>query len=245
MRFIHVAAHELRTPLTLVQGYAQMIQIKSKGDEVFTKYTDGILDGSSRMVEILDSMLDVSRIDTNQLEMMPAEMEIQPVLEKVKKFFQPALEERKVDLTFNSLEDLPAICGDKDLVYKVFYHVIGNAIKYTPDGGSVTVSGRTIEGYTQGEIEIAVHDTGIGIDPENHELVFEKFYQTGEVLLHSSGKTKFKGGGPGLGLAIARGIIQAHHGRIWLESSGYDEITCPGTTVFVRLPVNGPDHEGS
>ena len=95
------------------------------------------------------------------------------------------------------------------------------------------------------EIEITIQDTGIGIDPQNQQLVFEKFYQTGEVLLHSSGKTKFKGGGPGLGLAIARGIVNAHHGRIWLESPGYNETTNPGTTVFVRLPINGSDHESN
>ncbi len=109
----------------------------------------------------------------------------------------------------------------------------------------MTVSGQLIEGYTEGEIEITIRDTGIGIDPENQELVFEKFYQTGEVLLHSSGKTKFKGGGPGLGLAIARGIVNAHRGRIWLESPRHDETTFPGTTVFVRLPVNGPNHESN
>jgi len=91
-----------------------------------------------------------------------------------------------------------------------------------------------------------VKDSGIGVDPQYQELIFEKFYQTGEVLLHSSGKTKFKGGGPGLGLAIARGVINAHQGRIWLESPGYDEETNPGTTVFVRLPINnGSIHEGS
>jgi signal transduction histidine kinase len=242
MRFIHVAAHELRTPLTLVQGYAQMIQIKSKGNEDFTKYSSGIREGSSRMVEIIDSMLDVSRIDTNQLEMMPSKMEIQSVLEKVKNFFQLALEERNISLTIIGLAELPVICGDKDLLYKVFYHVIGNAIKYTPDGGSVTVSGRIVDA-SGSEIEVTVRDTGIGIAPENQELVFEKFYQTGEVLLHSSGKTKFKGGGPGLGLAIARGIVNAHRGRIWLESPGHDETTNPGATIFVRLPVNGPQNE--
>jgi signal transduction histidine kinase len=245
MRFIHVAAHELRTPLTLVQGYAQMIQIKSNGNEDFTKYSSEIREGSKRMVEIIDNMLDVSRIDTNQLEMMPSDMEIQPVIEKVRNVFQQALGERKISLMTTGLTDLPVLCGDKDLLYKVFYHVIGNAIKYTPDGGSVTVSGRLVEGYTQGEIEMAVRDSGIGIDPENQELVFEKFYQTGEVLLHSSGKTKFKGGGPGLGLAIARGIVHAHRGHIWLESPGHDETTFPGTTVFVRLPVNGPNHESN
>jgi signal transduction histidine kinase len=243
MRFILVTAHELRTPLLLVQGYAQMIQVKSKGNEDLAKYSSGLRDGSSRMVEIVESMLDVSRIDTNQLEIMPSDVEIQPVMEKVRKVFQGALEDRKISLTTTGLADLPLLCGDKDLLYKVFYQVIGNAIKYTPDGGRVTVSGRLIEGDTQGEIEIAVRDTGIGIDPENQELVFEKFYQTGEVLLHSSGKTKFKGGGPGLGLAIARGIVNAHHGRIWLESPGHDETTFPGTTVFVRLPVNGRNHE--
>jgi signal transduction histidine kinase len=243
VRFIHVVAHELRTPLTLVQGYAQMIQMKSQGHEDFTKYSSGIREGSDRMVQIIDNMLDVSRIDTNQLEMMPDEMEILPVLEKVRAFFQSACEERNISLTITGLAELPTLCGDKDLLYKVFYHVIGNAIKYTPDGGRVTVHGGMAEDARQNEIEITVQDSGIGIAPEDQEFVFEKFYQTGEVLLHSSGKTKFKGGGPGLGLAIARGIVNAHHGRIWLESPGYDETACPGTIVFVRLPVKGPQNE--
>jgi len=221
------------------------VQRKSKGNEDFTKYADGILDGSGRMVEIIDSMLDISRIDTNQLEMISSEIEIPPVLEKVSKVFQSSLEERKISLTITRLTDLPIICADKDLLYKVFYHVVGNAIKYTPDGGQVVVSGRKIEAASQAEIEITVQDTGIGIDKEDQQLVFEKFYQTGEVLLHSSGKTKFKGGGPGLGLAIARGIVHAHRGRIWLESPGHDETTNPGTTVFIHLPVNSLDHESS
>jgi signal transduction histidine kinase len=243
MRFIHVAAHELRTPLTMVQGYAQMIQIKSQGNEDFTRYSGGIREGSGRMVEIIDNMLDVSRIDMNQLEILRADMEIQPVIEKVNNFFQAALQERNISLATTGLSNLPVICADKEHLYKVFYHVIGNAIKYTPDGGRITVSGRMIDQAHPPEIEIAVRDSGIGIDPENQELVFEKFYQTGEVLLHSSGKTKFKGGGPGLGLAIARGIVNAHQGRIWLESPGHNETTNPGTTVFVRLSIHGPDHE--
>jgi signal transduction histidine kinase len=244
-RFIQVTAHELRTPLTLVQGYAQMIQIKSKGVQDFTKYSGGILEGSSRMVEIIDSMLDISRIDTNQLDPLPADVEIHLVMEKVEKNFQTALQERDISLAISGLSDLPVIQADKDLLYKVFYQVVGNAIKYTPDGGRVTVNGQFLGDGPQAEIEIRVCDTGIGIAPENQELVFEKFYQTGEVLLHSSGKTKFKGGGPGLGLAIARGIVNAHHGRIWLESPGYDEATNPGTIVFIRLPVKGPDRENS
>jgi signal transduction histidine kinase len=243
MRFIQVAAHELRTPLTIVQGYAQMVKMKANGSEEFAKYTDAILDGANRMVEIIDSMLDVSRIDTNQLEVMPEETQLSMLVEKARRAFQSAFEERKISFS-SDLTGLPIICADQDLLYKVFYHVIGNAIKYTPDGGMVSVFGRTVKG-TPPEVEIAIQDTGIGIDPQNQQLVFEKFYQTGEVLLHSSGKTKFKGGGPGLGLAVARGIVNAHHGRIWLESPGHNEATNPGTKVFVRLPLNQNSHENN
>lgn len=246
MRFIQVAAHELRTPLTLVQGYAQMVDVKAKESNEFTKYTGGILEGTSRMVEIIDNMLDVSRIDSNLLDIIPVKVQVDQLIEKVGKTFNAALEERKLTFTTEGLETLPVIQGDKELLYKLFYHVIVNAIKYTPDGGCILVSGRTIEETSkQPQIEVAVKDNGIGIDPQNQNLVFEKFYQTGEVLLHSSGKTKFRGGGPGLGLAISRGIVNAHRGRIWLESPGFDEKTYPGTTVFVRLPVSGHSDESA
>jgi signal transduction histidine kinase len=239
MRFIQVSAHELRTPMTLVQGYAQMVQLKTNGNADMERYTKGMLEGTSRMVEIIDNMLDVSRIDSNLLEISPSETQIDQIIERITKTFSAAFEERKITFKTQGLLDLPAIRADKDLLYKVFYHIVGNAIKYTPDGGSVTVSGRVIEDPKDPEVEIAVKDTGIGIDSQFHELVFEKFYQTGEVLLHSSGKTKFKGGGPGLGLAISRGIINAHDGHIWLESAGHNEQTYPGSTVYVRLSING------
>jgi signal transduction histidine kinase len=167
-------------------------------------------------------------------------MQIDQVIERIDSTFSAAFEERKITFKSQGLSNLPVIYADKDLLYKVFYHVIGNAIKYTPDGGCITVSGRTVEdALMDPEIEIAVQDTGIGVDAKYRELIFEKFYQTGEVLLHSSGKIKFKGGGPGLGLAISRGIINAHHGRIWLESTGHDEQTYPGSTVYVRLSIHG------
>jgi signal transduction histidine kinase len=122
---------------------------------------------------------------------------------------------------------------------QVFSNLIQNAIKSTPDGGQIRVVGRIIEddNSQQSFIEITVSDTGVGIAAEDLERIFDKFYRVGNVLLHSTGNTKFKGAGPGLGLTIARGIIDAHGGRIWAESPGQDEETCPGAKFHVLLPV--------
>ena len=238
--FIHISAHELRTPLTLIQGYTYMLQQMAKKDPNLEAIANGLNDGFYRMEEVVNSMLDVSKIDSKTLEISPADSKLSFIIAKAKKPFESALIERNLEFSTDGLDQLPSIKADSELLHKVFYHVIMNAIKYTPDGGRIDVSGKTIEtGSNFPEVEISVRDTGIGIAKENLEVVFEKFYQTGEVLMHSSGKTKFKGGGPGLGLSIARGIVEAHGGKIWLDSPGHNEKTNPGTTVYVRLPVNG------
>ena len=117
--------------------------------------------------------------------------------------------------------------------------MVVNAIKYTPDGGKVIISTRPvmIDDEIPG-VEITVRDTGIGLDSAHHELVFEKFYQAGRVAIHSSGKTTFKGGGPGLGLAIVRGVARAHGGKVWVASLGHDETTFPGSTFILQLPIH-------
>jgi len=236
--FIEVAAHELRTPLTLVKGYSQMLAMKFRDDPEVLALTQGVEDGTERMTEIVGSMLDVSRIDSKLLKILPEDMHLGVVIGRVFKTFREAFQERRIAINIQGIDGLPVIQADPDQLYKVFYHLVMNAIKYTPDGGRVSINGNLVAGKDQQhELEIVVSDTGIGIDPEHHELIFEKFYQTGEVYMHSSGKTKFKGGGPGLGLAIARGIIEAHHGRIWVESLGHDETNLPGSKFFVRLPL--------
>lgn len=235
--FIQISAHELRTPLTLIMGYSQMLDQDTQNNPHLKKLAEGILEGSERMTDIIDSMLDVSRIDSNSLFLRKTGLEISLVIKKVHKGFASALKERKINFDTKGLEDLPLVAADPDLLQKVFYHLIMNAIKFTPDGGSIIVSGQYLNGDTPPKVELTVRDTGIGIDPKSKNTIFEKFNQTGEVLLHSSGKTKFKGGGPGLGLAIARGIVEAHGGRIWVESLGYNEATNPGSKFFVSLPV--------
>jgi len=233
--FIQVAAHELRTPLTLLSGYAQILDIKSKNNPDLQSISKGLLEGSARMQEVVNSMLDISRIDSKMLKALPDQASLAATLQRVEKTFSAAWEERKLKFITDGVVELPIIYADPDLLYKLFYHLIMNAIKYTPDGGTISVHGQVIEDAA--EVELAVQDTGIGIDAQHQQLIFEKFYQTGEVTLHSSGRTKFKGGGPGLGLAIARGIVEAHGGRIWVESPGCDEDKNPGSCFYVRLPL--------
>jgi signal transduction histidine kinase len=235
--FIQISAHELRTPLTLIMGYSQMLEQDTKDKPELLSLAQGILEGSERMTDIVDSMLDVSRIDSNTLFLRKTGLQIDLLIKKVNKNFEKALEERNLHMTVEGLADLPLVPADPDMLQKVFHHIIMNAIKFTPDGGSINVSGKYLNGSEPPQVEIAIRDTGIGIDPALHGLIFEKFNQTGDVLLHSSGKTKFKGGGPGLGLAIARGIVEAHGGKISVKSQGYNEALNPGSTFFVSLPV--------
>jgi len=242
--FINVASHELRTPLTQVRGYTEILNEMS-GDgsltpDMASQMTQGISKASQRLGEIIDTMFMVSKIDTQTLALDPSEISVNMIMDSSVETWSTALEERHLTLTRNGLADLPLVTADGKQLKQVFSHVIQNAIKYTPDGGQICITGRLMgEGMLPQDqtIEIVVADTGIGIAPEDLERIFEKFYRVGNVLLHSTGKTKFKGAGPGLGLTIVRGIVEAHGGRIWVESSGHDEETCPGSQFHIVLPV--------
>jgi signal transduction histidine kinase len=236
--FIAVAAHELKTPLTLIDGYASMLNemlpdAKSQMNYI-EMYIKGIHAGTRRLREIVDDMIDVSMIDNNLLTITFQPVWISRILKLVQREVAHILIDRNLHL---AISDFPGgnemTYGDGERLYQAFRNVVANAVKYTPDGGSITVDGRTLPGF----VEVTVTDTGIGIDPEDHTRIFEKFGRLGDVALHSSGKTKFKGGGPGLGLPIAKGIIEAHGGAIWVESEGHDEARCPGATFHVLLPL--------
>jgi signal transduction histidine kinase len=238
--FISVAAHELRTPLTVMKGYTTMMENNAtiKANTYLFESVKGVLSGTERLHEIVNSMLDVARIENQVLEPHLDLVSVGPVVKRVQADLGQDLVERKLTLQVDDMSDLPKINGNSTLLLKVFQNVIVNAVKYTPDGGKITVSGCRVTDEGLGDcIEVVVRDTGIGIDPDHQELIFEKFYQTGKVALHSSGKTTFKGGGPGLGLAIARGIVQAHKGRIWVESECHDEEKCPGSCFHILLPI--------
>gem|GEM_PF-217491 len=235
--FIQVTAHELRTPLTVIRGYTQVIKsrLPDSGDTTSQQMLDGILSGTDRLHAIVNSMLDIARIDNQTLTAAKRPVNLHDIFVQVATGYQKPLQERRLSLT-NATQDLPTIMADGPLLHRAMDELLSNAIKYTPDGGRITISGQEITHNGIPYLQITLSDSGIGIDPENQELIFEKFYQLGEVASHSSGRTKFKGGGPGLGLAIAKGIIEAHGGRIWAESPGCDETQCPGSSFHVLLP---------
>lgn len=241
--FIQVAAHELRTPLTVLNGYVKVLRSfpELKANAALGEVIDGILKGSDRIHEVVNMMLDVTRIDAETLKAAAAPVLLKRLIRDLVHELAKAAEERKIGITIEHEEDSPDIRGDPALIHKALYQLVVNAIKYTPDGGKVTISTRPamIDDEIPG-VEIAVRDTGIGLDAEHHELIFEKFYQVGSVAIHSSGKTTFKGGGPGLGLAIVHGVARAHGGRVWVESAGHDEINFPGSTFYLQLPVHPP-----
>lgn len=238
--FIQVAAHELRTPLTVLSGYVKVLKSfpDIKANPALAEVIDGIIKGSDRMHEVVNLMLDVTRIDTETLKVVPESVPLMEIIHDLVHDLSSASEGRRIEMIVEYGEDTPSIYGDPTLIQKALYQLIVNAIKYTPDGGKVTISTRPVQVDDEFPgVEIAVKDTGIGLDTKHHELVFEKFYQVGNVAIHSSGKTTFKGGGPGLGLAIVRGVARAHGGKTWVESPGYDETALPGSTFYLQLPV--------
>ena len=246
LEFIQVAAHELRTPLTVLKGYVDMLYAfpDIKENEFLEGMLAGISKGAERMHEVVNTMLDVTRIDKSTLNLSFVPVLIKLVIFDIVVNLEKDIENRNIKVTVNHLENLPTIYADPDMIEKTLYHLIVNAIKYTPDGSEVKISTRRVmlENEIPG-IEISVADKGIGLDTEHHELVFEKFYQVGSVNIHSSGKTTFKGGGAGLGLAIVKGVAQAHGGKVWVESKGCDEINYPGSTFYLQLPINAPRGE--
>jgi signal transduction histidine kinase len=242
--FIEVAAHELRTPLTVMKGYINVMKMDAtvKTNPTLVEVLEGIAKGTDRLHEVVNTMLDVTRVDSEKLKLVPVPVPIRSVVNDIVQRIKTEASGRTLTYTLDHNPDTPFINADPTLIQKALYHVIINAIKFTPDGGEITIRTRPValEGNVPGA-EIVVQDTGIGLDAEHRELIFEKFYQVGSVALHSSSRTAFKGGGAGLGLAIARGVTRAHGGKIWVESSGHDEEKLPGSTFFIQLPVTPPN----
>jgi len=241
--FIIMVSHELRTPLTLISGYTHLlntqVSLSKNNDTVSPETLEGIstgLDsGVKRMQEVINEIIHVSHITSGTLELSLGPLRISQVFNAVEKEFIPVCEKRNLTLTVGDSEDIPLIEADGVRLRTAIENVVGNAIKYTPDGGHITITVQKIANTDT--IDIIIRDTGIGIPTEEQRNIFEQFYVLGKVAHHSTSKSAFGGGGLGIGLSITKGIIDAHHGRVWVESKGRDEVGLPGTAVHLVMPI--------
>lgn len=243
--FVTIASHELRTPLAQIRGYTDILEAVVESDQVDQAHVSSMVGSlrkaSERMEELISAMLDVSVIDVNAMDLRFAQTSISMIVRTAIEPLQDAMRQRKIYLRADGLKGLPPIQGDMQRLVQAFRNVIVNAIKYTPDGGRIDISGIS-QSTPKGEpgILITIRDTGVGIARENLELIFRKFYRGHDPSLHSTGAYKFMGAGPGLGLTIAKGVIEGHGGSIWAESTGHDPIRFPGSTFQIALPITPP-----
>lgn len=238
--FISIASHELRTPLTVIKGYAEMLMDDSKLDQNLKIMMKRIHEGTLRLHEVMDSMFDIAQIDARSLKPHLQAVELGHVLQEVCLEQASTVKEREQFLSVD-LPSLPHVKADLHLLRKLFHHITRNAVKFTPNNGKIAIIGHhipSIINLPNGGVEIIISDSGVGVDPNVREIIFTKFYQPGELGKHSTSKTRFKGGGAGLGLALSKGIVEAHGGRIWVESAGYDEVNFPGSQFHIILPLS-------
>jgi signal transduction histidine kinase len=204
---------------------------------------------SERMDELIGAMLDVSQLDVNAMDLRFTETTLDNVIRLAIEPLTDAIKQRHMMLSARGLRGLPPFQADAQRLVQAFRNIVGNAIKYTPDGGRIEIKASFIPATDPGKktsdyLLVTISDTGVGIDKENLELIFRKFYRTSDPSLHSTGTYKFMGAGPGLGLTIAQGVIDGHGGTIWAESSGHSMEKLPGTTFYVRLPLQPPETAG-
>ena len=241
-RYIRILAHELRTPLTGLQTYTQLLvrETIAMPSPRIQRIIQGLQTGIQRFHQMADALNDIMRLETGTLALSPVIFTPHDLLADVVEQMQPQLASREQTAVLSpTLTQLPHLTADYTLLRKLFQHLLSNAIKYTPNGGQITLQGQrqTCPSNGRDGVELTVEDTGIGIPPHHLETIFHKFYKTGDVSLYSSHTTQYQGGGPGLGLAIAQGIAHAHGGKLWATSPGHDEVTLPGSRFHLWLPL--------
>ena len=243
--FIILASHELRTPLTSIYGHAQLLlqnpDIPGDPDEEGSaRYLlQRIADATQRLGQVFDEIRNVSLIDADRLNLARDPVAVKPLVASVVENLQSLGPRRELDIELVGLEELPTLRGDTRRLHQAVWNIVSNAMKCTPDGGRIRIAGRQIEDT----VHISVEDTGVGIPASERERIFNRFYVLEDTIRHHSSKTAYKGGGLGLGLAVARGIIEAHGGKVWAESAGHDEERLPGSTFHILLPLPGGGEE--
>jgi PAS domain S-box-containing protein len=224
--FVSTVSHELRTPLTSIKGYIDLILDGDAGevDEIQREFLGIVKENTDRLVQLINDMLDISRIESGRIHLNIQPLDVSESLIGTADTFRAVLDQKGHRLELDVEPDLPLVAGDRDRIGQVLINLTSNAIKYSPEGGVVTLGARA-EGR---EVIVSVRDEGLGIAEENLPRMFEQFYRVDSAMTREIG-------GTGLGLSICKSIVELLGGRIWVETE-----LGKGSTFSFSLPVAGP-----
>ncbi len=238
-RFFANISHEFRTPLTLIMGPLE--QMLTDDDEKEQNRKDRVklmLRNSQRLLNLINQLLDLSKLDSGKMKLQAARQNIVPFLKGLKDSFQFLATQNKLELTFQSEEEDITLYFDLEKLEKVICNLLSNAIKFTPPGGKITIKVKNnptpAKNFPSGWAAISVADTGVGIPQEQLDHIFDRFYQAGV-----SGEHEQKGSG--IGLALTKELVTLHQGDIDVKSSDGSEGESSGTEFILRLPL-GKEH---
>ena len=218
-----MVSHDLRNPLDLVLMSGSFLLDTMTGLEPRqAEQLRMIHRAAGQMQRLIQDLLEVSGVEAGQVRIDPAPQEVEPLLREACTLLDHVAAERGIALSWEPAGAVPAVLADRDRVLQVFGNLIGNALKFTPEGGRVELRAEPVDGL----VRISVSDSGPGIPEEEIPHVFDRFWQARHA----------RAGGAGLGLAIARGIVQAHGGEMWVES-----VVGEGSTFAFTLPVAGAE----
>ena len=219
--FVANVSHELRTPLTTIKGYAETLLEGALKEEVAPQFVQVIKKHTDRLTKIVEDLLMLSKIESKEFQLKIEVIPLPDFINDVIDFVKEAAEKKKVSISQSKITSSLAVEADRNYLEQVLINLLDNAIKYTHEGGRVTIS--AIE-KDQREIQFSIEDNGIGIPKEDIPRIFERFYRV------DKGRSQ-ELGGTGLGLSIVKHLVQAHGGRIWVESQ-----IEKGTTFYFTLP---------
>jgi PAS domain S-box-containing protein len=222
--FLSTVSHELRTPLTSIKSFVEILLNYDEDQSTQREFLGIINEESDRLTRLINDFLDISKIQAGRLQWKNEEFSLAEVVNSAVHTAKPLIEKNQLRMTVEMEPNLPKIMFDKDRLVQVFTNLIGNAVKFTPEGGQITLKVK-INGDKPGYLTVSITDTGIGIASENHARIFENFGQVGDVL-------KDRPKGTGLGLPISKKIIENFSGKIWVESQ-----LGQGTTFFFTVPI--------
>jgi signal transduction histidine kinase len=227
--FVANVSHELRTPLTSIKGYVEALLDGAKDNpEEATRFLQIILNQSDRLNLILEDLLQLSQIESGLVRFRREPVHLGALVERTLPLIRPLVDKKRQTLTVAVPANLPPVSGDEDRLVQVLTNLLDNAVKYTPEGGTISVVGRNAAGqpaHGPALVELSVTDTGIGIPDADRPRVFERFYRVDKARSREMG-------GTGLGLSIVKHIVEGHTGRIWVESH-----QPRGSRFVIHLPV--------